>query len=545
MTPINQTSEWQALTSHYNELKTFSLRNAFQENPGRFSQLSLECGDFLLDYSKNLVTPDTIHLLAALARKAGLEEYRARMFSGDKINWTEKRAVLHTALRKSSESGPVFVDGQDVMPDIRAVLEKMERFCQRVRGGEWKGYTGKRIEHVVNIGIGGSDLGPKMVCIALQDYIDGPTPHFVSNVDPNDIHHVLKGLNPETTLFLVASKTFTTQETMANASTAKEWLMKALTPKAVSCHFAAMSTNTEKVMAFGIDPENMFAFWDFVGGRYSLWSAIGLPIALSVGFSNFKALLDGAAWMDEHFKDAPLEKNMPVLLGLLGVWYNNFFGFESHALLPYCQNLERFPAFLQQGDMESNGKAVNQQNHKVDYQTGPIIWGEVGTNGQHAFYQLIHQGTKIIPSDFIGFVQSNNPINDHHDILMSHFFAQTKALAFGLNEAEVVSNLKSEGKSEDDIRMLLPHKIFEGNRPSNTLLIRALSPFTLGALIALYEQKIFVQGVVWQINSFDQWGVELGKVMAKGILENISAGEASPEQDGSTRALLQFYIQHK
>jgi glucose-6-phosphate isomerase len=465
------------------------------------------------------------------------------MFSGEKINRTENRAVLHTALRNRSNT-PIIVDGGDVMPEINQVLARMKAFTGQVRDGSWKGATGKAITDVINIGIGGSDLGPQMVCNALQHYADGPAVHFVSNIDGTDIAETLKRVNPATTLFLVASKTFTTQETMTNAQTARDWLVGALGPDAVSRHFAALSTNAEAVSEFGIDTANMFGFWDFVGGRYSLWSAIGTSIALHVGFENFEALLEGAHVMDQHFLQAAPEDNLPLTLALLGIWYNNFLGAQTHALLPYDQYLSRFAAYFQQGDMESNGKTVDWDGQRVDYETGPIIWGEPGTNGQHAFYQLIHQGTKLIPCDFIGFVNSLNPVGDHHAKLMANFFAQTEALAFGLPVETVEADLRAGGASEEQIDLLKFHKSFEGNKPSNSLLIDRLTPWTLGALIALYEHKIFVQGVIWNINSYDQWGVELGKVLAKAILPELEQGVPG-EHDCSTKGLISHYLSRK
>jgi glucose-6-phosphate isomerase len=510
-------------------MKKTHLRELFTDSE-RFGQFSIDhpgLGMFL-DYSKNIVTVETMSLLRDLARSTGVMGHAASMFAGEKINWTEDRAVLHIALRNRSNT-PILVDGENVMPEINDVLARMKAFTGQVRDGSWKGATGKAITDVINIGIGGSDLGPLMVCNALQHYAGGPEVHFVSNVDGTDIAETLKSVEPETTLILVASKTFTTQETMTNAQTARDWLVGALGPDAVARHFAALSTNAEAVSEFGIDTTNMFGFWDFVGGRYSLWSAIGMSIALRVGFDNFEGLLEGAHAMDQHFLQAPPEENLPLTLALLGVWYNNFFGAQTHALLPYDQYLSRFAAYFQQGDMESNGKTVDRNGQRVDYETGPIIWGEPGTNGQHAFYQLIHQGTKLIPCDFIGFVNSLNPVGDHHAKLMANFFAQTEALAFGLPEETVEQQ---------------PHKSFEGNKPSNSLLIDRLTPRTLGALIALYEHKIFAQGVIWNINSYDQWGVELGKVLAKAILPELEQG-APGEHDCSTRGLISHYLSRK
>lgn len=517
------------------------MRELFAD-PSRFERMSIDNRDLgiLLDFSKNIATEQTLSLLHGLATSAGLAHETARMFAGEKINWTENRAVLHVALRNRSNI-PVLVDGKDVMPEINAVLRAMKQFSTKVRGGDWKGFTGKKITDVVNMGIGGSDLGPVMVCAALQYYADGPEVHFVSNVDGTDVAETLKRINPETTLFLVASKTFTTQETMTNANTARNWLVGSLGEKAVASHFAALSTNSAAVSEFGIDTENMFEFWDFVGGRYSLWSAIGMSIALRIGFERFEQMLEGAHAMDRHFLESDAQENLPLTLALLGVWYNNFFDAQTHALLPYDQYLSRFAAYFQQGDMESNGKTVDREGNRVDYQTGPVIWGEPGTNGQHAFYQLIHQGTKLVPADFIGFVETLNPVADHHLKLMANYFAQTEALAFGLSGDRVESQLKKDGLSNDRIEDLKPHKVFEGNKPTNSLLIDKLTPRSLGSLIALYEHKIFAQGVIWNINSFDQWGVELGKDLAKVILPELERGEPGAH-DGSTRGLISHFL---
>ena len=544
MSKLSRSTQWEALQSHAEDLKGIHLRELFGEE-SRFKEMSIREDDLgiLIDFSKNIVTGETLSLLRDLAAASGVTEQATRMFSGEKINWTEARAVLHIALRNRSNT-PVLVDGEDVMPAINAVLTKMQRFSENVRDGSWKGTTGKPITDVVNIGIGGSDLGPVMVCSALQHYADGPDVHFVSNVDGTDIAETLKPLNPESTLFLVASKTFTTQETMTNAATARAWLVDALGEAAVASHFAALSTNSAAVAEFGIDTDNMFEFWDFVGGRYSLWSSIGLSIAIRIGFDRFVELLEGAHAMDRHFLESPAEQNLPLTLALLGIWYNNFMGAQTHALLPYDQYLSRFAAYFQQGDMESNGKSIDREGQRVDYQTGPIIWGEPGTNGQHAFYQLIHQGTKLVPADFIGFVESLNPLGDHHEKLMANVFAQTEALAFGLPEATAREQLQAAGLPPDRIEMLTPHKSFEGNRPTNTLLIDRLTPRTLGSLIALYEHKIFVQGVIWNINSFDQWGVELGKVLAKVILPELEAGQVGTH-DSSTRGLMTYYISRR
>ncbi|MCL2485542.1 MAG: glucose-6-phosphate isomerase [Endomicrobia bacterium] len=541
---LTQTEQWKNLEKHRQENKNLHIRDLFKD-AGRFNNFSIANKDLgiTFDYSKNIINSETFQLLTGFAEFAKVNEYARKMFSGEIINWTEKRAVLHTALRNRSNT-PVYVDGKDVMPEINAVLEKMNIFSENLRNGKWLGSTGKKITDVVNIGIGGSDLGPKMVCEALKYYADGPNVHFVSNIDGADIYETLKKLNPETSLFIVASKTFTTQETMTNAVTAKNWLTEKLGDKAVASHFVALSTNAKKVKEFGIDEKNMFEFWDFVGGRYSLWSAIGLPIACFVGFDKFAELLEGAHYIDNHFLNTPYEKNIPVIMAVLGFWYNNFFGAESHAVLPYSQYLHRFTAYLQQGDMESNGKTINIEGDRVDYETGPIIWGEPGTNGQHSFYQLIHQGTKLIPCDFIGFVNPPQRVGDHHEKLMANYFAQPEALAFGLTKEQVIDNLEKAGVSKEEIEMLTPHKIFEGNRPTNSILIDELTPKTLGALIALYEHKIFVQGVLWRVNSFDQWGVELGKVLANVILPELE-GKADNAHDISTKSLINIFRENK
>ncbi|HID33908.1 MAG TPA: glucose-6-phosphate isomerase, partial [Anaerolineae bacterium] len=503
---------------------------------------SLRFDDILFDYSKNRITEETMGLLCDLARQARLKEAVEAMFSGQKINVTEKRAVLHVALRNRSNR-PIHVDGEDVMPEVNRVLERMRVFSERVRSGEWRGFTGKRITDVVNIGIGGSDLGPKMVVRALTPYHHPDMRfHFVSNVDGADIAETLARLDPETTLFLIASKTFTTQETMTNAHTARDWfLMVANDDTAIEKHFVAMSTNREKIIAFGINPDNMFEFWDWVGGRYSLWSAIGLSIALAVGFNRFEELLTGAYRLDEHFRTTRFEENVPVIMGLLGVWYNNFFGAETHAVLPYDQTLELFPHHLQQLDMESNGKRVTVDGGWVDYQTGPIIWGQPGANGQHAFYQLIHQGTKLIPADFLAPAQSHHPIGQHHAILIANFLAQTEALMKGKREDEVQAELVAQGVPEADLSLLVPAKTFPGNRPTNSFLFKKLTPQTLGSLIAMYEHKVFVQGVIWRINSFDQMGVELGKVLAKAILPELAGDAPVTSHDSSTNGLIHAF----
>lgn len=536
---LEQTPAWQALGQHYAQVKDLHMRALFAQDPGRFERFSVQFKDILFDYSKNRVTDETMRLLLNLAEEAGLPTWIEAMFSGEKINNTEGRAVLHTALRNQSDT-PVFVDGTDVMPEIRRVLSRMRRFSENVRSGEWRGFTGKPITDIVNIGIGGSDLGPKMVCAALKPYSKhGLRVHFVSNVDGTDIAETLKILNPETALFLIASKTFTTQETMTNAHSAREWfLARSGDERHIARHFAAMSTNTQAVRAFGIDPENMFEFWDWVGGRYSLWSAIGLSIALFIGMDNFEALLRGAYEADQHFRGAPLNQNIPVLMALLGIWYNNFFGAQSHAILPYEQYLEHFPAYFQQGDMESNGKGVSRAGETLLYSTGPIIWGQPGTNGQHAFYQLIHQGTKLIPCDFLAGVESQNPLGSHHAILLSNFLAQTEALMKGRTPEEARAELSAQGYSGAELELLTRAKTFPGNRPTNSFLYQKLTPATLGALIALYEHKIFAQGIIWRVNSFDQMGVELGKQLAKAILPELDGTQPVHTHDSSTNGLI-------
>lgn len=540
MTRLDKTAAWQNLQSHYQAVEPHHLRDLFQKDPGRAERFSIEDCGLVLDYSKNRITEETVSLLLALAESAGLKDAIERMFTGEKINSTEGRAVLHTALRNRSDE-PVLVDGEDVMPAVRAVLDQMAAFSEKVRSGQWTGHTGGRIRNVVNIGIGGSDLGPVMAYEALRVYSDrGLTVRFVSNVDGTHLAEATRDLDPEETLFIVASKTFTTQETMTNAQSARAWLLASLKDEAaIAKHFVALSTNGKAVAEFGIDAENnMFEFWDWVGGRYSLPSAIGLSLMIAIGPENFFRLLDGYHAMDRHFRTTPFDRNMPVLLGLLGIWYNNFFEAASHAILPYDQYLSRFAAYFQQGDMESNGKYVTLAGEKVAWQTGPIIWGEPGTNGQHAFYQLLHQGTKLTPADFIGFAQSQNPLGDHHVKLMANFFAQTEALAFGKTREQV----EAEGTAAE----LVPHKVFEGNRPTNSIMAEKLDPETLGRLIALYEHKIFVQGIIWQINSFDQWGVELGKVLAKRILPELEAGdEPALQHDSSTNRLITWFRKHR
>ena len=542
MTLPTHTHAWQELVAHYDAKKKFHMRDLFAEDPDRFEKYTLKFEDILLDYSKNRINDETLKSLFELAREMDLEGWRDRMFKGERINHTEDRSVLHIALRNRSNR-PIMVDGEDVMPEVNRVLEQMRGFSESVRSGEWKGYTGKTITDVVNIGIGGSDLGPKMVCYALRPYTrtDLRT-HFVSNVDSSHLAMTLDPLDPETTLFIIESKTFTTQETMTNALSAKGWLLAALEDEAaIAKHFVAVSTNKEKVEEFGIDTANMFEFWDWVGGRYSLWSAIGLPIAIAVGMDNFEQLLDGAFAMDEHFRTADLEHNMPVIMALIGIWYNNFFGAESYAVLPYDQLLQFFPAYLQQLDMESNGKYIDRSGRRVGYSTGPIVWGQPGTNGQHAFYQLIHQGTKIVPADFMAAAEGQYGMGDHHKKLMSNFFAQTQALMQGRSMQEAREEVEGKGYTEEQKEMLLSHKVFEGNRPTNSLLYRRLTPRTLGSLIALYEHKVFVQGVIWNINSYDQWGVELGKILAGKILPNLSDEVKVEDYDPSTNGLINYF----
>ncbi|ENM3746368.1 glucose-6-phosphate isomerase [Vibrio cholerae] len=537
-----QTQAWKALTAHFESAQDMDLKALFAQDSERFAKYSARFGqDILVDYSKNLVNAETMQHLFALAKETDLQSAITAMFKGEAINQTEDRAVLHTALRNRSNS-PVLVNGEDVMPAVNAVLAKMKAFSERVISGEWKGFTGKAITDVVNIGIGGSDLGPYMVTEALVPYKNHLTMHFVSNVDGTHMAETLKNVDPETTLFLVASKTFTTQETMTNAHTARDWFLKAAGDEAhVAKHFAALSTNGKAVADFGIDTDNMFEFWDWVGGRYSLWSAIGLSIVLSIGYDNFVELLAGAHEMDLHFVNTPFESNIPVILALIGIWYNNFHGAESEAILPYDQYLHRFAAYFQQGNMESNGKYVDRDGNPVTYQTGPIIWGEPGTNGQHAFYQLIHQGTKLIPCDFIAPAVSHNLVGDHHQKLMSNFFAQTEALAFGKSAQAVQAELEKAGKSAAEIAALVPFKVFEGNRPTNSILVKQITPRTLGNLIAMYEHKIFVQGVIWNIFSFDQWGVELGKQLANQILPELADSAAVTSHDSSTNGLINAF----
>ena len=536
------TTAWKKLTAHYRTMKSKHMRDMFLKDAMRFSKFSLAFEDITVDYSKNILSGKTLKLLLELAQECHVRDAIEKMFSGEKINETEGRAVLHIALRNRSNT-PIYVDGADVMPEINAVLEQMKSFSGRILSGAWKGYSGKAVTDIVNIGIGGSDLGPLMVTEALLPYRKSNIrAHFVSNVDGTHITETLKKLSPDTTLFMVASKTFTTQETMTNAHTARKWFLDAARDESfIKKHFVAISTNTNEVEKFGIDTVNMFKFWDWVGGRYSLWSAIGLSIACSIGFENFTELLNGAHTMDMHFRHVPFEKNIPVILALIGIWYSSFFGAETEAILPYDQYMHRFPAYFQQGDMESNGKSVDRAGERINYQTGPIIWGEPGTNGQHAFYQHIHQGTKLTPCDFIAPALSHNPIGDHHAILLSNFFAQTEALMKGKKYDEAVAELRSSGMSDDEIKMHVPFRIFQGNRPTNSVLFRKLTPGTLGKLIAMYEHKIFVQGVIWNVFSFDQWGVELGKQLAKKILPELHDKNKVSSHDSSTNGLINRY----
>lgn len=540
--PFDQLAAYKKLKTHHKTISQKHLKTLFEEDTDRHKKFSIRFGDILLDYSKNRISTRTRSYLVQLAEEAGLAEAIEAMFTGAKINVTEGRAVLHTALRNRSNE-PVLVDGQDVMPDVNEVLAKMKEFSTRVRSGAWKGYTGKEITDIVNIGIGGSDLGPVMVTEALKAYAkNGLNVHFVSNVDGTHIAETVKSLNPETTLFMIASKTFTTQETMANAHSARSWFLeKASDEEHVKKHFVAISTNRSEVEKFGIDPENMFGFWDWVGGRYSLWSAIGLSIACYVGFQNFEQLLAGAHEMDKHFRTTKLERNIPVILALLGIWYNDFFDAQTQAILPYDQYMHRFAAYFQQGDMESNGKSTGRDGNAVGYQTGPVIWGEPGTNGQHAFYQLIHQGTKLIPCDFIAPAISHNPLGDHHKMLLSNFFAQTEALMNGKTDEEVRAELKAAKKSDAEIGQIAPFKVFSGNRPTNSILVKKITPKVLGSLIAMYEHKIFVQGIIWNIYSFDQWGVELGKQLANKIYPELQNDWPVTNHDSSTNGLINQY----
>lgn len=545
MATLHKLPVWKKLSQHQENIASIHMRDLFAADAKRFDKFSLKFADILFDYSKHRITDETLPLLFQLAREANIESWRDKMFAGEKINITENRAVLHTALRNRTNK-PVFVDGHDVMPDVNAVLAQMREFSDKVRGGNWTGYTGKRITDIVNIGIGGSDLGPVMVCDALKPYASPDlNVHFVSNIDGAHLMRALNLCDPETTLFIVASKTFTTQETMTNARSARTWFLNAAKDNAhVAKHFVALSTNAKAVANFGIDTANMFAFWDWVGGRYSLWSAIGLSIALYVGMDNFEQLLTGAFEMDTHFKTAPLEQNMPVIMALIGVWYNNFFHIDTHAILPYDQGLSRFPAYLQQADMESNGKFICRDGTRVPYKTGPVVWGEAGTNGQHAFYQLIHQGTQIVPADFLMPVHSQYKVGDngntHHKILLANFLAQTQSLMLGKTKDQARAELEQQGLSGEALEQLLPHKEFEGNRPTTSIMFDKLTPNTLGKLIALYEHKIFVQGIIWDINSYDQWGVEYGKQIAQQILPQLISDEVVSNYDSSTNGLINY-----
>ncbi|MDC0127329.1 glucose-6-phosphate isomerase [Methylophilaceae bacterium] len=545
MSTINKSSSWKALNNHFEKIKSVHMRDLFNNDDNRFNKYHIQYEDFLVDFSKNRITDETLNLLLTLAKDAKVEDWRDRLFSGDKINFTENRSALHIALRNRSNK-PILLDGKDIMPNVNQVLAQIKSFSNDVRNGKAQGYTGKKIKSVVNIGIGGSDLGPAMVCEALKSYgTKDITPHFVSNIDGADISQTLELCDPETTLFIVASKTFTTQETMTNAYSARAWLLKYLKDReSIKNHFVAISTNEAAVEKFGIHKDNMFEFWDWVGGRYSLWSAIGLSIAIFLGMEKFEQLLDGAHDIDNHFKNAPLQENIPVMLALLGVWYINFFKFNTHAVLPYDQGLSLFPSYLQQADMESNGKFIDRSGEKIQYNSGPILWGESGTNGQHAFYQLIHQGTVVIPSDFIMPIHSHYSIgnngNEHHKILIANFIAQTQSLMMGKTNNEARAELKNQGLDENIIKTLTPHKTFEGNRPSTSILFDKLNPKSLGRLIAIYEHKIFTQGIIWNINSFDQWGVEYGKQIAKLVLPKLIEPNETSGFDSSTNNLINY-----
>lgn len=537
-----ETLAWKALIAHQAEMKRVQMKDLFAKDPKRFEKMSIQFEDILFDYSKNIITDETLKKLLQLTDDCKVKGAREAMFAGEKINETEDRAVMHTALRNFSDN-PIIIDGKDIMPEVRETRKKMQSFCEKIHGGEWKGYTGKKITDIVNIGIGGSDLGPVMITEALRPYwIEGIKAHFVSNVDGTQIVETLKDLNPEKTLFTIASKTFTTQETMTNAHTARDWfLFAAKDEKYVAKHFVALSTNEEGVKDFGIAPENMFVFWDWVGGRYSLWSSIGLSIALTIGYGNFEQLLKGAEATDHHFRSAEFKENIPVIMALVGIWYTNFFGSETEAILPYDQYMHRFPAYFQQGNMESNGKHTDRNGNRVTYSTGPVVWGEPGTNGQHAFYQLIHQGTHLIPCDFIAPAISHNPIGEHHPILVSNFFAQTEALMNGKTPDQVAAELKEKDMDKSKMEELIPFKVFEGNKPTNSFLLKEITPFSLGSLTALYEHKIFVQGVIWNIFSFDQWGVELGKQLAKKVLPQLKNDDKIKSHDASTNGLINMY----
>jgi len=546
MNNLSNSPAWLALKAHQQTIADTHMRDLFAADPKRFEKFSIKFNDILFDFSKHRITDETLRLLINLAKERDVQGWTGKMFKGDAINLTENRSVLHTALRNRSKQ-PVMVDGNDVMPDINEVLGRMRKFSNDVRNGEWKGFSGKPITDVVNIGIGGSDLGPAMVTEGLLDY-QRPNInfHFVSNIDSTQMFETNRHLNPETTLFIIASKTFTTQETMTNARSAREWFMSiAKDEGAIPKHFVAISTNTEEVIKFGISTELMFEFWDWVGGRYSMWSAIGLSIIIAIGMNRFEELLQGAHEMDEHFRNAPLEKNLPVIMGMLGIWYNNFFGADTHAIIPYDQYLRRLPAYIRQLDMESNGKRVDRDGNPVDYATGPIIWGELGSNGQHAFFQLIHQSERLIPADYIAMIENKHPIGEHQTILLANFFAQTEALMRGKNAQEVTQELKTEGLNDEQIKNLLPHKIFPGNKPSNSIVLQKLDPKTLGSLVAFYEHKVFVQGIIWNINSFDQWGVELGKQLSKAIQPELPGAEPVNSHDCSTNGLINYFKAHR
>ncbi|MGV8945491.1 MAG: glucose-6-phosphate isomerase [Lutibacter sp.] len=537
-----KTAAWKALLAHHADMKKVQMKDLFEQDSKRFEKMSIQFNDILFDYSKNIITDETLEKLLQLTDDCKVKTAIKAMFDGEKINETEDRAVMHTTLRNFSDK-PILIDGEDIMPEVCETRQKMKSFCEKVHNGDWKGYTGKNIRNIVNIGIGGSDLGPVMITEALRPYwIEGIQAYFVSNVDGTQIVETLKDLNPEETLFLIASKTFTTQETMTNAHTARDWFLKsAKDEKYVAKHFVALSTNEEGVKDFGIDSENMFIFWDWVGGRYSLWSSIGLSIALTVGYENFEYLLKGAEASDHHFKTTDFKENIPVIMALVGIWYTNFFGSETEAIFPYDQYMHRFPAYFQQGNMESNGKHTDRNGNNVTYSTGPVVWGEPGTNGQHAFYQLVHQGTHLIPCDFIAPAISHNPIGDHHPILLSNFFAQTEALMNGKDADQVADELKDENMDKSKMEKLIPFKVFTGNKPTNSFLLKEITPFSLGSLIALYEHKIFVQGVIWNIFSFDQWGVELGKQLAKKVQPELENDKTIASHDASTNGLINAY----